>query len=147
MAKSNQNLTFWEYFTQWLPSVINIRNAVIILGRDKLCIKIKLLHILRRVRYWLGLVIHLPIQGTDVKRCRFDPWVRKFPWRRKWQPNPVFLPGGSLAQRSLAGYSPCGRSIISANYIVWDPFPLWILIMEVPLHWARNLPPSAPKCS
>ena len=29
-------------------------------------------------------------------------------WRRKWQPIPVFLPGGSQGQRSLAGYSPLG---------------------------------------
>ena len=35
----------------------------------------------------------------------FDPWVRKVPWRRKWLPTPVFLPGGSHGQRSLAGYS------------------------------------------
>ena len=27
------------------------------------------------------------------KRCGFDPWVRKIPWRRAWQPIPVFLPG------------------------------------------------------
>ena len=32
------------------------------------------------------------------------------PWRRKWQPTPVFLPGDSHVQRSLAGYSPWGRS-------------------------------------
>ena len=30
-------------------------------------------------------------------------------WRRKWQPTPVFLPGGSHGQRSLVGYSPWGR--------------------------------------
>ena len=41
-------------------------------------------------------------------RCKFDPWVRKTPWRRKWQPTPVFLPGKSHGQRSLAGYSPWG---------------------------------------
>ena len=35
--------------------------------------------------------------------------VRKIPWRRKWQPTPVFLPGESHGQRSLAGYSPWGR--------------------------------------
>ena len=35
----------------------------------------------------------------------FDPWVRKIPWRRKWQPTPVFLPGESHGQRSLAGCS------------------------------------------
>ena len=40
------------------------------------------------------------------KRWGFDPWVRKIPWRRTWQPTPVFLPGESHGQRSLAGYSP-----------------------------------------
>ena len=34
----------------------------------------------------------------------FDPWVGKIPWRRKWQPTPVFLPGESHGQRSLVGY-------------------------------------------
>ena len=42
------------------------------------------------------------------RRCGFDPWVWKIPWRRKWQPTPVFLPGKSHGQRSLAGYSPWG---------------------------------------
>ena len=42
------------------------------------------------------------------KRCGFDPWVRKISWRRKWQPTPVFLPGESHGQRSLAGCSPRG---------------------------------------
>ena len=34
----------------------------------------------------------------------FDPWVRKIPWRRKWQLTPVFLPEKSHRQRSLEGY-------------------------------------------
>ena len=34
----------------------------------------------------------------------FDPWVRRIPWRRKWQSSPVFLPGESHGLRSLAGY-------------------------------------------
>ena len=40
------------------------------------------------------------------KRCRFDPWVRKIPWRRVWQPTIVLLPGKSHERRRLAGYSP-----------------------------------------
>ena len=40
------------------------------------------------------------------KRHKFDPWVGKIPWRRKWQPISVFLPGKSRGQRSLLGYSP-----------------------------------------
>ena len=39
----------------------------------------------------------------------FDPWDRKLPWRRKWQPTPVFLPAESHGQRSLIGYSPLGH--------------------------------------
>ena len=42
------------------------------------------------------------------RRCRFNLWVGKIPWRRKWQPTPVFLPGESHGQRSLADYSPQG---------------------------------------
>ena len=40
------------------------------------------------------------------RRYRFDPWVGKIPWRRAWQPTPVFLPRKSHRQRSLVGYSP-----------------------------------------
>ena len=43
------------------------------------------------------------------KSHRFHPWVRKIPWRWKWLPTPVFLPGESHRQRSLAGYSPWGQ--------------------------------------
>ena len=43
------------------------------------------------------------------KRLGFDPWVRKIPWRRAWQPTPVFSPGESHGQRSLVGYSPWGH--------------------------------------
>ena len=38
----------------------------------------------------------------------FDPWGGKIPWRRAWQPTPVFLPGESHGQRSLEGYGPWG---------------------------------------
>ena len=37
--------------------------------------------------------------------CESYPWVRKIPWRRKWQATPAFLPGKFHGQRSLAGYS------------------------------------------
>ena len=43
--------------------------------------------------------------GQRTKRHGFDPWVRKMPWRRKWQPTLVFWPGKSHRQRSLAGSS------------------------------------------
>ena len=43
--------------------------------------------------------VHLP-----SRRHEFDPWVEKILWRRKWQSTPVFLPGKSHGQKSLAGY-------------------------------------------
>ena len=42
------------------------------------------------------------------RRCRFNPWVGKIPWSRKWQATPVFLPGKFHGQRSPVGYSPYG---------------------------------------
>ena len=47
-----------------------------------------------------------PANAGRPKRPGFDPWVGKIPWRRKWQPTPVFLPGKSHGQRSLMGCSP-----------------------------------------
>ena len=42
----------------------------------------------------------------STRRPRFDPWVGKIPWRRKWKPTSVFLPGKSHGWRSLVSYSP-----------------------------------------
>ena len=42
----------------------------------------------------------------DQKKSEFDPWVEKIPWRRAWQPTPVFLPGEPHGQRSVVGYGP-----------------------------------------
>ena len=63
----------------------------------------------------IEVVLHSGIQPTAdyvilrYRRRGFDPWVRKIPWRKAWQPSPVFLPGESQGQRRLAGYSPWGR--------------------------------------
>ena len=49
-----------------------------------------------------------PANVGDVKRCGFNPWVGKIPWRRAWQLTPVFLPGESHGQRSLEGLQSMG---------------------------------------
>ena len=46
--------------------------------------------------------------SCQCKRHGLEPWARKSPWRRKWQPTPVFLSRKSHGQKSLEGYSPCG---------------------------------------
>ena len=52
-------------------------------------------------------------RGSDCKESacnaggqKFNPWLRKIPWRREWQSTPVFLPGEFHGQRSLVVYSP-----------------------------------------
>ena len=64
----------------------------------------------RAARMLLGLAMDLP--GGTACQCRrhetygFDPWVRKIPWRRAYQPTTVFLLGKSHGQRILVEYSP-----------------------------------------
>ena len=49
------------------------------------------------------------VKNLPSRRHGFNLWVGQIPWRRKWQPSPVFLPRKSHGQRNLAGYSPWGR--------------------------------------
>ena len=53
----------------------------------------------------LLVVKNSPDNAGDL-RLRLDPWVWKIPWRRAWQPTPVFMPEVFHEQRSLVGYSP-----------------------------------------
>ena len=46
--------------------------------------------------------------SLQYRRPRFNPWVGKIPWRSKWQPTLVILPGKSHERMSLIGYSPWG---------------------------------------
>ena len=54
-----------------------------------------------------GSMVKLSVNAGDMRRG-FDSWVGKIPWKRKWQPTPVFLSGKSHEQRGLAAYSPWG---------------------------------------
>ena len=61
--------------------------------------------------------------ACQCKRCKghgFHPWIRKIPWRKKWQPTPVFLPGKFHKQRSLAGYSPWKHRVRSSWACIRD---------------------------
>ena len=61
------------------------------------------------------LVAYTVIMCLRCRRTGFDPQVGKIPWRGNWQPTTVFLPGKSLGQRSLVGYSPWGYKELSTN--------------------------------
>ena len=60
-------------------------------------------------QYCKVIILHLKKKKESAYQCRrhrFDPWVGKIPWGRKWQPTPVFLPWNSQGQRNLVGYGP-----------------------------------------
>ena len=57
--------------------------------------------------FWTLNLLSLVLEGIANIIC-VHPWVRKIPWRRKWQCTPVFFPGKFRGQRSLMGYSPWG---------------------------------------
>ena len=86
---------------------------------------------LKRYAHWLGFP-----GGSDSKEssCNaapgFDPWVRKIPWRRKWQPSPVLLPRESHGQGSLAVYSPC----MTSQRVGHD----WVMKTTNWLQWTSN---------
>ena len=69
-------------------------------------------HAVTFISFCLYCICGLPGGKESTCQCRscrshgFHPWVSKIPWRRKWQPTPVFLPGKFHGERSLAGNSP-----------------------------------------
>ena len=61
--------------------------------------------------FLIGLPLWLSVKESacQCRRCGFNPWVGKVPWRRKWQPAPLFLLGKLHGQRSLVGYNLWGH--------------------------------------
>ena len=90
------------------------------------------IHGIFQAEYWSGLPFpspgDLPHPGTEPGSPALQadslpseppgkPWVRKIPWRRKWQPTPGILPGKSHGQRSLVGYNPWGRRRVKYHLV------------------------------
>ena len=79
------------------------------LSRVSLIRTVNLCSLIRTAPWWAFSDGSVAKNPPANERREFDPWVGKIPWRRKWQPTPVFLPGRSHGQRSLVGYSPWGH--------------------------------------
>ena len=60
---------------------------------------------------WASLGAQMVKSLPATQEIGFDHWVRKIPWRRKWQATPLFLPGKSHEQRTLARHSPCAHTV------------------------------------
>ena len=97
-----------------------------------------------------ALVVKNPPAKAGGVRDLGSSWVRKVPWRREWQPTPVFLPGEPHGQRSLVGYSPRGRQAsdmtkqlmhtdqVSLGWGMW-PSPAFTWVIKAPFSqlWQR----------
>ena len=64
-----------------------------------------------------GSAVRICLQCRSCRRRGFNPWVRKVPWRRAWQPVPVSLPGESHGQRSMEGYSSPGHKELDTTEV------------------------------
>ena len=95
------------------------------------------------------------MQCKRPRRWGFVLWVRKIPWRRKWQSAPVFLSGQSHGQRSLVGYSPKGHRELDMtewlnkqtnktdSYNIFKTSMKTCLLDSLVVQWFRNLPANA----
>ena len=102
-------------------------------------------------------VKNLPASARDPDLVS---WVGKIPWRKKWQPTPVFLPGKSRGQRSLVGYSPRGHKELDTTeytHTQWYSYyyiseesrfmstqPSVMVNFTCKLNWATNCPDIRP---
>ena len=85
---------------------------------------------------------HICSQILNTQLFCILPWIGKIPWRRKWQPTPVFLPGKSRGQRILMGYSPggckesdtAGRLSLHAHSLFIIPIHLSFINMPIRYH-------------
>ena len=81
-------------------------------------------------------------ESSCQRRCGFNPRIGKIPWRRAWQPTPVFLPGESHGQRSLEDYSPWGHKELNVteHSTALSTFAMWFPVFI-------EFPQIAPRCS
>ena len=85
------------YWDCYAPITKNMWNKI-----KQYFVKFKTIYILCGLPWWCG-----GKESTcQCRRYGFSLWIGKLPWRRKWRPTTVFLPGKSHGQRRLVGYSP-----------------------------------------
>ena len=99
------NDTTWYYATLKFLSIWSLWNTVSVVVL--ICISF----MTNGFPWWLRWV-RICLQ---CRRPGYFPWLEKIPWRRRWQPTPVFLPGKAHGKRSLAGYSPWGHRVRLSN--------------------------------
>ena len=64
-----------------------------------------------------------PANAGDIRDTGSNPGSERLPWRKAWQPTPVFLPEESHRPRSLAGYIPRGRKESDTTEVIYQVPP------------------------
>ena len=109
---------FWHILIYWLGNFYQFRDYFRILKDFKWSSTI-FKKLVFGLPWWLRWQrIHL-----QCGRPGFDPWVGKIPWKRAWQPIPVFLSGESHGQRTLAGCCPWGHK--ESDTTEWLSTHIW----------------------
>ena len=84
----------------------------------------------------------------QCRRPGFDPWIGKIPWRKEWQPTPVFSPGEFNGQRSLVGYSLWGHKESQRDGHDWisavQQHKSALCVHMSPLSWTSYCLPCSP---
>ena len=93
--------------------------------------------------YWGGSVVkNPPTNAGDLGYSCLIPGSGKIPWRRAWQPTPVFLPGESHGQRSLEGYTVhrVTKSWTQLKWLSMHPLPFLTLLFYIWIskHWLSS---------
>ena len=97
----------WRYSDLGDKKMINYRRNILEFSKSEIVL-IQGFHRSTDICQGVGSLDHM-VSKESTCQCRrpgFDPWVGMIPWRRKWQPTPILLPGQFHGLRRQAGYSP-----------------------------------------
>ena len=110
-ANSTAFLLFYAFLHSCMTSLFGLSSTFFIMTLtlelffDTQCIFFWWINFFAKIKSLCDIIFYLSIY-FQCRRCRFNYWVGKILWRRKWQPTPLSPPGESHGQGYMAGYSP-----------------------------------------
>ena len=90
------------------------------------------------IHLWEGMWLRWWSVCLQCRKPGFDSWVGRIPWKRKWQPSPVLLPGKSHGRRILVGCSPWGRKELDTTERLHFHFHKWMQNRSVPHYYTEG---------